>query len=336
MPFAQSIHAIESQYSFENIIGKSKPMRTIFHLIKRISTTDVNVVITGASGTGKELFARAIHFTSHRKDKPFIAVECAAIPETLLEAELFGYMKGAFTDAKRDKTGLMLEANEGSLFLDDVNDLPLSLQAKLLRAIQEGEIRPLGSTRTIPIDVRIIAASNEDLQQLVKAKRFREDLFYRLNVLNILLPPLIERKEDIILLVEHFIKKFAVKMKKNVSRISEEALRILMDHEWPGNVRELQNTIERAVALAKSAAILENDIPENIRSPRTESGFAELFEKPVSLKELEQKYILAMMERFNGNKVKVSKLLSIDRKTLYNKLSELKEEKYPAKWKSST
>ncbi len=312
---------VEDKYQFENIVGRSKPMQTVFDLVRRVAVSNVSVVITGASGTGKEMIARAIHYRSNRKDRPFIALECAAIPETLLEAELFGYMRGAFTDAKTNKRGLMMEASGGTLFLDDVAELPLSLQAKLLRAIQEGEIRPLGATKTIPVDVRIVSATNKDLGVMVRENKFREDLFYRLNVMNIVLPTLFERREDIPLLVEHFMKKLAAKMDRKVTDITAGALKYLVDYNWPGNIRELQNTIERAVALSEGKSITEHNLPENLKRPLTAESFADIFDKPVSLKELEKRYILSALERFGGNKVKVSKHLGIDRKTLYNKLA---------------
>lgn len=312
---------VEDQYQFENIVGRSKPMQVVFDLVRRVAVSNVSVVITGASGTGKEMIARAIHYRSNRKDRPFIALECAAIPETLLEAELFGYMRGAFTDAKTNKRGLMMEASGGTLFLDDVAELPLSLQAKVLRAIQEGEIRPLGATKTIPIDVRIVSATNKDLGTMVKENKFREDLFYRLNVMNITLPTLSERREDIPLLVEHFMKKLAAKMDKKVTAITGGALKFLVDYNWPGNIRELQNTIERAVALSEGKSITEHNLPENVKRPLAVGDLAYIFDEQVSLKELEKRYILSALEKFGGNKARVSKHLGIDRKTLYNKLA---------------
>ncbi|HSS31315.1 MAG TPA: sigma-54 dependent transcriptional regulator, partial [Nitrospiraceae bacterium] len=240
---------VRKEYSFHQIIGKSKPIQEIFDLIRRVADSPTNLLITGESGTGKELVAKAIHYNSDRQDAPFIPVNCAAIPEQLLESELFGHMRGAFTDAKFDKRGLFEEAQKGTLFLDEISELPLMLQAKILRAIQEKEIRRVGANKPIAVDVRIIAATNLNLTEEVKAKRFREDLYYRLNVIELRLPPLRERREDIPLLVNGFMKKCAESRGKQIQGVSESALALLVDYAWPGNVRELENVIERAVTL---------------------------------------------------------------------------------------
>jgi len=239
------------EYSFHQILGKSRPMQEVFELIRRVADSPSNLLITGESGTGKELVAKAIHYNSDRRDRPFVAVNSAAIPEQLLESELFGHMRGAFTDAKADRPGLFEEAQKGTLFLDEISELPLMLQAKLLRAIQEREIRRVGSTKSIPVDVRIIAATNLNLADEVKAKHFREDLYYRLNVIEIRLPPLRDRRDDIPLLVETFLHKCAKANRKPLQGISESSLALLIDYSWPGNVRELENIIERAVTLAR-------------------------------------------------------------------------------------
>ncbi|PIV21825.1 MAG: sigma-54-dependent Fis family transcriptional regulator, partial [Deltaproteobacteria bacterium CG03_land_8_20_14_0_80_45_14] len=252
---------VEARYHFHQLIGKSSSMQKIYDLIERISDTSSNVLITGESGTGKELVAKAIHYNGIRKEGPCIAVNCAAIPETLLESELFGYKKGAFTDAKSDKKGLIFEANEGTLFLDEITEMSFTLQAKLLRVIEEKEVRPLGDTKSYPIDVGIISTSNRDIKSLIQQGQFREDLYYRLKVIDIELPPLRDRREDIPLLAQHFIRKFNGEMKKNISSISESALKILLNYSWPGNVRELENVIQRAITLTRHETILLEDLP---------------------------------------------------------------------------
>src|SRR4030067_3359895 len=252
---------VESRYHFHHLIGKSPSIQKIYDLIERISDSSSNVLITGESGTGKELVAKAIHYNGVRKEGPFVAINCAAIPETLLESELFGYKKGAFTDAKSDKKGLIFEANEGTLFLDEITEMPLTLQAKLLRVVAVSEARPLGDTNSYPIDVRVISTSNRDIASLIQQGRFREDLYYRLKVIDIEMPPLRERKEDIPILVQHFIHKFSKELKKAVSSVSEDALKMLLNYFWPGNVRELENIIQRAITLSRHEVILPDDFP---------------------------------------------------------------------------
>jgi DNA-binding NtrC family response regulator len=255
---------VESRYHFHNLIGKSPPMQKIYELIERISDTSSNVLITGESGTGKELVAKAIHYNGIRKEGRFIAVNCAAIPETLLESELFGYKKGAFTDAKTDKKGLIFEANEGTLFLDEITEMASTLQAKLLRVIEEKEVRPLGDTNSYSIDVRVISTSNRDIKSRIEQSHFREDLYYRLKVIDIELPPLRERREDIPILVQHFVNKFNQELKKSISRISEDGLRYLLNYPWPGNIRELENVIQRAITLSQHEVIHPEDLPASI------------------------------------------------------------------------
>jgi DNA-binding NtrC family response regulator len=316
--------AVREDYSFHQILGKSKPMREVFDLIRRVADSQTNVLITGESGTGKELAAKAIHFNSDRRGGPFVPVNCAAIPEALLESELFGHMKGAFTDAKGDKRGLFEEAHGGTLFLDEISELPVMLQAKLLRAIQEKEIRRVGSTKSIAVDVRIIAATNLSLTDEVKAKRFREDLYYRLNVIEISMPPLRERREDILLLVDAFLKKCSEASKKTVKGISESALALLMDYPWPGNVRELENIIERAVTLARGEKVTPEDLPQAIHGSRGDRKVIDdAADKTLPLEEVEKEYILRILDKTGGNKYQAAQLLGIDRKTLYRKLGEI-------------
>jgi len=315
---------VHKEYSFHQIVGKSKPMTEIFDLIRRVADSPINVLITGESGTGKELVAKAIHYNSDRRNAPFVPVNCAAIPEALIESELFGHVKGAFTDAKTDKRGLFEEAQHGTLFLDEISELPLMLQAKLLRAIQEREIRRVGSTRAVPVDVRIIAATNLSLSEEVKAKRFREDLFYRLNVIELRMPPLRERREDIPLLVDSFLRKCAQASHKSVRGISETALGLLLDYSWPGNVRELENVIERAVTLARGEKIVPEDLPPGLQGARGDRRVIEdAADRTVPLHEVEKEYILRILEKTGGNKYQAAQILGIDRKTLYRKLAEI-------------
>lgn len=313
---------VESRYDFHQLIGKSPSMQKIYDLIERISDSSSNVLITGESGTGKELVAKAIHYNGVRKEGPFVAINCAAIPETLLESELFGYKKGAFTDAKSDKKGLIFEANEGTLFLDEITEMPLTLQAKLLRVIEEREVRPLGDTNSYPIDVRIISTSNRDIASLIQQGRFREDLYYRLKVIDIEMPPLRERKEDIPILVQHFIHKFSKELKKAVSSVSEDALKILLNYFWPGNVRELENIIQRAITLSQHEVILPDDLPASIIQKTDEKLFEKAMEEKFTLDQLEKEYVKRVLIETGGNKSKAAERLGLDRKTLYRKLEE--------------
>ncbi len=315
---------VEKEYSFNQILGKSKPMQAIFELIRRITPSPSSVLITGESGTGKELVARAVHYNSPRAQGPFIPVNCAAIPENLLESEMFGHMKGSFTDAKADRKGLFEEAQGGTLFLDEISELPISLQAKLLRVLQEKEIRRVGGTRSIPVDARVIAATNLDLAGEVKAKRFREDLYYRMNVIEVHMPALRERTEDIPLLAVHFVRKYAEPMKKPVAGLTEGALALLMDYAWPGNVRELENVIERGVTLTREEKIGSEDLPQAVRGDSGDRHMIEeAAEKTRTLAEVERAYILRVMEKIAGNKYQAAQVLGIDRKTLYRKLDEI-------------
>jgi DNA-binding NtrC family response regulator len=319
---------VHKEYSFHQILGKSKAIQSVFDLIRRVAESPTNVLITGESGTGKELVAKAIHYNSDRRDAPFVPVNCAAIPEPLLESELFGHMRGAFTDAKMDKRGLFEEAQKGTLFLDEISELPVMLQAKILRAIQEKEIRRVGANKPIAVDVRIIAATNLNLSEEVKAKRFRDDLYYRLNVIELKLPPLRDRREDIPLLVDAFLKKCGASRGKDVKAVSESALAMLMDYEWPGNVRELENIIERAVTLNRGGKIIPEDLPAAIQGSRGDRRVLdEAAERTLPLEAVEKEYILKILEKMGGNKYQAAHALGIDRKTLYRKLGEIEEEK---------
>jgi len=313
---------VESRYDFHQLIGKSPSMQKIYDLIERISDSSSNVLITGESGTGKELVAKAIHYNGVRKEGPFVAINCAAIPETLLESELFGYKKGAFTDAKSDKKGLIFKANEGTLFLDEITEMPFTLQAKLLRVIEEREVRPLGDTNSYPIDVRIISTSNRDIASLIQQGHFRKDLYYRLKVIDIEMPPLRERKEDIPILVQHFIHKFSKELKKAVSSVSEDALKILLNYFWPGNVRELENIIQRAITLSQHEVILPDDLPASIIQKNDEKLFEKAMEEKFTLDQLEKEYVKRVLIETGGNKSKAAERLGLDRKTLYRKLEE--------------
>jgi DNA-binding NtrC family response regulator len=314
---------IEARYQFHSLIGKSPAMQRIYELVERISDTSSNVLITGESGTGKELVAKAIHYNGIRREGPFIAVNCAAIPETLLESELFGYKKGAFTDARSDKRGLIFEAGNGTLFLDEITEMPITLQAKLLRVIEERRVRPRGDTGSYPIDARIISTSNRDIKSYMQKGRFREDLFYRLKVIDIELPPLRQRKEDIPLLLQHFIDKFRGELKKKISGVSEEALKILVNYEWPGNVREFENIIQRAITLSQNEVILPGDLPDVMTREVDGNLIAKGLRQKFTMDQLEKEYVRKVLIEVGGNKTKAAKILGLDRKTLYRKLQEL-------------
>ncbi len=309
-------------YRFENIIGKSAPMQDVFALVRRLSASAVNVLITGESGTGKELVARALHFNSPRAKKPFVAVNCAAIPDTLLESELFGYKRGAFTDARTDRPGMFVEADGGTLFLDEIGDLTPALQAKLLRVLQEREIRPLGAARPEKVDVRVLSATNRDLAQRMSEGVFREDLFYRLNVIEVVLPPLRDRAEDVLPLADHFLGEAATRTGKRIRNFTQPALKVLLAYPWPGNVRELENVIERAVALAEGEQIGPDDLPSQVRERRSTDVLAGALARGLTLSELEREYINRVLQAVSGNKTKAAQRLGLDRKTLYRKLEE--------------
>ncbi|MFQ5588832.1 MAG: sigma-54-dependent transcriptional regulator [Nitrospiria bacterium] len=312
---------ISDTYQYANIIGKSKAMQNIFRLIQRVSESTINIAITGESGTGKEVVAKALHYNSPRKDRPFIAVDCASIPEMLLESELFGHVRGAFTDAKVDKKGMFEVAQGGTLFLDEIGEMPISLQPKLLRVIQEKMVRRVGSTQTLSVDIRIISATNRNLLELVNKKAFRDDLYYRLNVLQIDLPPLRKRREDIPLLAGHFLKKYAAAQKKDVTAFSEAAMKLLIEYAWPGNVRELENVIERGVTLAQTETLSATDLPPIMTRQRGDQWVLDqTLAKMAPLESLEEAYVWEVLQRLEGNKSQAAQVLKIDRKTLYKKI----------------
>ncbi len=315
---------ISRQYSFEDIISKNYDMQAIFAILPDIAESDSTVIIEGESGTGKELFARAIHNVSKRKKGPFVAVNCGALPENLLEPEFFGYKQGAFTDAKKDKPGRFALAEGGTLFLDEVGDLPLSLQAKLLRVLQEKEYEPLGATGSVKTDVRIISATNHNLSEMVSQKTFREDLFYRLNIIKIVLPPLRKRKEDIPLLVDHVIKKLAAGKGRNITGISDDVLRLFMTYDFPGNVRELENLLEYAFVMCRNGEIksehLSKDFREAVKTNTTH--FHDIYLRDRN-KEIEGESIKEVLKRNLGHRGNTAQELGIDPSTLWRKMKKL-------------
>jgi len=302
--------------------GESDVMRPVRDLIARLADSDASVLITGESGTGKEVVARALHSTSRRKAGPFVAVNCGALPETLLESELFGHSKGAFTDAKAPRTGLFVQAHGGTLFLDEIGEIPLPLQVKLLRALQERRIRPLGSEGETPVDTRIICATNRDLEIAIEEKRFREDLFFRINVVHISMPPLRTRGNDVLHLAQRFLARYSERAGKPIRGFSPAVAEKLLAYVWPGNVRELQNVMERAVALTRFDEISVDDLPEKIRRYEKAKVLAEGEDAMnlVPLDEVEKRYILRVLEAMGGRRTDAAKVLGIDRKTLYRKL----------------
>ena len=304
------------------IVGQSGAMRRVYELVTRVGESDASVLIHGETGTGKELIARGIHTRSRRKDGPFVAINCAAVPHSLIESELFGHARGAFTDAKVQRTGLFVQASGGTLFLDEIGELPIDMQPKLLRALQERKVRPVGANNEIPFDSRIVAASNRNLEDEVFEKRFREDLFYRINVVKIDVPPLRERGGDTLHLAQYFLKQFASRNDKSALELSTTAAEKLMAYNWPGNVRELENCMEHAVALARFDQITVEDLPEKIRAYRAER-FVVAANDPteiVTMDELERRYILRVLSLVGGTKSRAAQVLGFDRRTLYRKL----------------
>lgn len=321
---------LKERYGFDNIIGKSDPMQRVFDLISNVGPTRSTVLIEGESGTGKELVARAIHNCSDRSDGPFVALNCGSIPSELLESELFGHVKGAFTGASSAKQGLFEVAGGGTIFLDEVGTVPMQTQAKLLRVIQEREFRRVGGLENIKVDVRIIAATNIDLKAAAEEGEFREDLYYRLNVITIPLPPLRDRKDDIPLLAEHFIQRFCEQNERSLCTLDQHALKVLLEYDWPGNVRELENTIERAVVLAPETGLIEEELfPRDILESQSvgASTFADISRNGASLKELvtefERNLIVAALKKTEGNQKKAADLLRVNPTTLNEKVKRL-------------
>lgn len=316
---------LSKPFVFDNLVGGSEEMRQLYEMVKEVAKSNTTVLVTGESGTGKELIARAIHFNSPRKDNPFIAVDCATLPDNLVESELFGHEKGAFTDANTQKNGRFELANEGTVFLDEIGNLKPDVQSKILRAIEEKEIQRVGGTEIIKIDVRIISATNIDLKKAVEEGKFREDLYYRLNVIPVFLPPLRERKEDIPVLIEHFLKTYNQQFRKKIKGFSPLAMEYLLNYHWPGNVRELRNIVERLVALEKDEIIGQERLPLDILLAYKKGG--KLLPKEISLKiareEFERQFILGILEKTNWNQSEAARLLGVHRNTLLYKMSLL-------------
>ena len=302
---------LEDRHHFENIIAKSHKMQQVIEVIKTVARSNASVLIVGDTGTGKELVARAIHSQSHRRDKPFVAVSCAALPESLLESELFGHERGAFTGAVAQRKGRFELSHRGTLFLDEIGEISANMQVHLLRVLEEKDITRVGGTEPVKVDTRLVSATNKDLKMAVKEGRFREDLYYRLNVVTIELPPLRERREDIPLLAQHFLAKFAVENQKEISAFSPEAMDFIMNYHWPGNVRELENAIERAVILAKDNVITLAELPQEHLAPLPSSLR--------DLREVEREHILGVLAQTGGNYSEAARILGVTRMTLYNK-----------------
>jgi DNA-binding NtrC family response regulator len=303
-----------------DVIGSGPAMQKVFELVKKVAPSNASVVITGQSGTGKEVVARAIHNLSPRKDKPFVALNCSAIPATLIESELFGYERGAFTGADQRRLGNFELAHDGTLFLDEIGELPLELQAKFLRVLEERKIRRLGGRAEVEVDVRVICATNRDLKEEIRRGRFREDLYFRLHVFTIQLPQLRERREDIPLLVHHFIEKFNGETGKHVQGLTPDAMGVLQSYAWPGNIRELRNTVERAMILVDGDVIGEEHLPPDMQASRPETATLRV-PLGIPIHQIEKEYILASLQRNGGNKARTAELLGISEKTLYNKLN---------------
>ncbi len=312
----------ESATAFGEVLGQSPAMQTLYDHLAQVALSDAAVLITGESGTGKELVARSIHAASRRAQQPFVAINCAALTETLLESELFGHVKGAFTDARGERRGLFLEANGGTLLLDEMGEMPMSMQVKLLRTLEERKVRPVGSDKETAFDVRVLTATNRDLETAVTEGRFREDLFYRINVIGIELPPLRSRGADILRLAKHFLEQFAKSESKPIDGFAEGVAEKLLSYSWPGNVRELRNVMERAVALTRHDKLTIEDLPEKIRNFRSGTVFIGGLDPSelVSMEEIERRYIAHVLEAVGGNQTQAARILGLDRKTIYRKM----------------
>ncbi|MEI9940058.1 MAG: sigma-54 dependent transcriptional regulator [Pseudomonadota bacterium] len=321
--------AVDESRRFDELLGASPAMKEVYDLLERVGESESTVLVSGESGTGKELVARALHRRSKRSTGPFVAINCAAMPEQLLESELFGHTKGAFTDARNARPGLFVQAKGGTIFLDEIGDMPVGLQPKLLRALQERTVRPVGGDTETPIDVRVVAASNRDLETAIEERKFREDLYYRINVIHVELPPLRARGADVLLLATHYLQHFAAQSQKDVHSLDSEAAEKLSAYAWPGNVRELANCMERAVALTRNESIGIADLPEKIRSYRTSHVLVAATDPTelVPMEEVEKRYILRVLEAVGGNKTLAAQVLGLDRKTLYRKLDRYGSER---------
>lgn len=314
---------VEKKYDFQNIVARSRSMETVFEMIRKVSTTTSNILITGESGTGKELIASAIHYNSPKKDKMFLPINCGAIPITLWESELFGHMQGAFTGAVGNKEGYLHAVREGTLFLDEISEIPLDAQVKLLRVIDNQEFTPLGSVTPQPLNTRFIAASNKDIREMVAQERFREDLFYRLNVIHIHVPALRQRKEDIPLLVNHFIGQYNRQLGKTVRGVDNTSLKLLLSHNWKGNVRELRNIIERAMIFCDREVIEIQDLSTELHESNEVFGLMKHGDLKQNVREFEKISILSVLEEVNFDKVKAANLLNLSKSSLYRKIEEL-------------
>jgi DNA-binding NtrC family response regulator len=312
----------EAGKPINGILGGSPALRDVVDLIRRVADSDATVLVTGESGTGKELISRAVHDLGPRKDKPFVAINCAAVPAGLIESELFGHIKGAFTDAKRSRPGLFAQAAGGTVFLDEIGEMPMEMQPKLLRVLQERKVRPVGAEEELPVECRVVCATNRDLEAEVEAGRFREDLFYRVNVVGIRVPPLRERGSDILVLANHFLARVAERTGKPKHGISPEASRLMLDYDWPGNVRELENCVERAVALCRGNEITPSELPEKVRvfQPTRMVVGGDDPSDLITLDEMEQRYVRKVLAALNGNKSQAARVLGIDRRSLYRRL----------------
>ncbi len=313
---------LRKKYSYENVVGNSEAMIDVYKTIDRVKDSKATVLILGETGTGKELVARAIHYNSIRSEKPFLPVNCAALTESLLESELFGYVKGAFTGAVRDKRGVFEVADGGTVFLDEIGDISLRLQQVLLRVLENGEIQPVGATTRKKVDVRVVAATNSNLEEMMKKGSFRPDLYYRLNVIVLKLPSLRKRKEDIAALAGHFLRKYCADNNKAITGISKDALHLLERYDWPGNVRELENVIERATLLETANEITPGSLPENLRVVNDIESMT-LDEDMQTLEEMGRAHIIKVLEKVNGNRVKASEILGINRTTLWRMMQRL-------------
>ncbi len=316
--------ALADAQRFGAIIGKSTPMRRVFDMVSRVADSEASVMVTGESGTGKELIARSIHERSPRASGPFVALNCAAVPPSLIESELFGHVKGAFTDARNARDGLFAQASGGTLFLDEIGEMPLEMQPKLLRALQERTIRPVGGDKEVPFDARLVTATNRDLESEVEAGRFREDLLYRIDVVRVELPPLRMRGRDVLLLAQSFVEHFAAQSGRGVGQIDPAAAELLLNYDWPGNVRELENCMERAVALSRLDRVTVDDLPAKVREHKPERVVltGEESDELPTLEELERRYIAKVLRAMAGNKSQAAKTLGLDRRTLYRRLDK--------------